>query len=470
VKPSASDKPPQLEGSYLRTWLGLTLSLLALCYLLNMVMGIPRAGLPRVLAHHVGATAAMTALADLLFFGIGKCMTDLVAGWMTDAAPGGRKGVLLIGGSLTCAGCVAIWLAVPGGVDTAKLELLAKSRRPDVDWHPFLLISLGQFLNGLGSGFQNQGIMTAMQDLGGSSRRGLAGGLMEAALYYGVTTGNFLGGWLVHLSGQVLFPFLVMAVIAAACTFAAGLWTVDTRRMILAPAGYRFVRPGWAAYRMALTHRSLWVIYFAGLMSKWVDSMIFVMSSLYLKALGYSILQSAVIQTGFVLAWSTLSLFTGALSDLIGRKPLVWLGMLWNGVFTLVFLYLSRPGDIAWEVFLTVLLGCGTGFYYGLPPAIAADVAPVEWRGVAISVYRFWRDFGHIVSTLVFFAIYRSYGETILAAEWILWVSAALLFAGAAIALLFMKETHPGARPGLEDSRIKASPASISRSGGPGSP
>jgi MFS family permease len=444
VKPSTYDDPPKLQGHYLRQWLGLTLALLALCYLLNMVMGIPRAGLPRVLRDYVGASAAMTALADLLFFGIGKCLTDLLAGWMTDAFRGGRKTVLLIGGSLTCAGCVCIWLAIPAGVEAGALAKMADAPRPAVEWSAFLMISLGQFLNGLGSGFQNQGIMTAMQDLGGRLRRGLAGGIMEAALYYGVTTGNYLGGKLVEITGQVLFPFLFMAVLAAVCTVAAGVWTVDTRQAILVPAGFRLQRPTREAYRQALTHRSLWVIYFAGLMSKWVDSLIFVTSSLYLKSLGYSIPETAIIQTCFVLSWATVSMFTGALSDRIGRKHLIWLGMLWNGVFTLVFLYLSRPGSKEWEMFLMILLGCGTGFYYGLPPAIAADVAAVEWRGVAISVYRFWRDFGHIASTLVFFAIYWIFGETLLGVAWIFWVSAVLLIAGAAVAAIFMQETHPG--------------------------
>jgi MFS family permease len=445
VKPSAPDNPPRLQRNYLRSWLGLTLTLLALCYLLNMVMGIPRAGLPRVLRFYVGASPAMTTLAELLFFGIGKCITNLVAGWMSDAAPGGRKGVLLIGGSLTCAGCLTIWLAIPQGVRADVLDKMADTPPTAVLWGPFLLISLGQFLNGLGSGFQNQGIMTAMQDLGGRSRRGLAGGLMEAALYYGVTTGNFLDGHLVAITGEVLFPFLVMAIIAAICSIAAGVWTVDTRQAILVPAGFRVQRPGWDAYRRALSHRSLWVIYFAGLMSKWVDSLIFAVSSLYLKSLRYSIQDTATIQTGFVLSWSTVSLFTGALSDRIGRKHLIWLGMLWNAVFTLVVLYLSRPDNVAWEVFLMVLLGCGTGFYYGLPPAIAADVAPVEWRGVAISVYRFWRDFGHILSTLVFAGIYLIFGPTRQAVEWIFWVSAVLLLGGGAVALVFMEETHPRA-------------------------
>jgi hypothetical protein len=76
-----------------------------------------------------------------------------------------------------------------------------------------------------------------------------------------------------------------------------------------------------------------------------------------------------------------------------------------------------------------------------LPPAIAADVAPVQWRGVCISVYRFWRDMGNIVAALVFGLFYRYYGETLEAAERIMVVSAVLLFLGAAIAFVFMKET-----------------------------
>ena len=172
--------------------------------------------------------------------------------------------------------------------------------------------------------------MVAMQDLGGRARRGLAGGLMEAALYWGVTAGTFLGGWLVSLTGQLLLPFLIMAVIAALCLIVTSLATVDTREAILRPAGFTPQPIGWEAYRIGLTNRNLYVVYFAGLMSKWVDSMIIVMSSLYLKHLGYGVAETAVIQTGFVLSWSTLSLFTGALSDFVGRKNLIWFGMLWN--------------------------------------------------------------------------------------------------------------------------------------------
>jgi MFS family permease len=437
-----------LDVNYLRSWLALTLTLLAVCYLLNMVMGLPRPMLPTVLTSHVGAERWLMTVADLVVFGIGKCLTDLVAGWMTDGAPGGRKTVVLIGGCLTCAGCLCIYFAIPGDVPDLAGQA---SGLPPFRVLPFVLILLGQFLNGLGSGFQNQGIMTAMQDLGGRSRRGLAGGLMEAALYWGVTAGTFLGGWLVHLTGRLLFPFLVMAVVAAACTLTAWLATVDTRKAILEPAGFAPQRPGWAAYRMAFTHRSLYVIYFAGLMSKWVDSLIFSVSSLFLRDLHYSVPQIAVILTGFALSWSTLSLFSGALSDFVGRKPLVWLGMLWNGAFTLVLFFFSRADDLALELGLMVLLGCGTGLYYGLPPAIAADVAPVQWRGVCISVYRFWRDAGHIAAALVFGAfqsLYQHQPQT--ATAWIVVVSAALLFLGAAVAFVFMKETleSPRAPPG----------------------
>jgi MFS family permease len=460
---TAPASPPRdaaagLKVNYLRSWLSLTMTLLVICYLLNMVMGLPRAGLPRVLTYYVGASAALMSLVELFVFGVGKCMSNLVAGWMADAAPGGRKGVVLIGASLITLGCLSIYCAVPGDIPLDRLEQLIAAKTaaakegqplgPPTLWWPFVFIALGQFLNGLGSGFQNAGIMIATQDLGGRARRGLAGGLMEAAVYWGVTAGTFLGGWLVSMSGQLLFPFLVMAVIAACC-MAAATRTVDTRKAILESAGLKPAPITLAAYRVAFSNRSLYVIYLAGLLSKWVDSMIVVMSSLYLNHLGYSVAETAVIQTGFVLSWSTASLFTGALSDFIGRKNLIWMGMLWNAIFTLVLLQFSRGGNLLWELGLTVLLGCGTGFYYGLPPAIAADVAPLEYRGVCISIYRFWRDSGNILAPLAFAAIYWRWGETLAAAKVIMLVSAGLLFVGASVALAFMRETHPAWQQGV---------------------
>ena len=61
---TAPASPPRdaaagLKVNYLRSWLSLTMTLLVICYLLNMVMGLPRAGLPRVLTYYVGASAAL---------------------------------------------------------------------------------------------------------------------------------------------------------------------------------------------------------------------------------------------------------------------------------------------------------------------------------------------------------------------------------------------------------------------------
>src|SRR5438874_693394 len=132
------------------------MSLLVICYLLNMVMGLPRAGLPRVLTDFLGASEAQMSLVQLLSFGIGKCLTDLIAGWMSDKMRGGRKAVVLLGGTLTALGCLCIYLAIPGDLTAAQLET-AKGQAKAVQLLPIVLITLGQFLNGLGSGFQNQG-------------------------------------------------------------------------------------------------------------------------------------------------------------------------------------------------------------------------------------------------------------------------------------------------------------------------
>ena len=70
------------------------------------------------------------ALANLLVFGIGKCVTDLIAGWMSDCGPGGRKGVVLIGAGLTAAGCLCIYLAVPGDISNDELDALSAAYPP----------------------------------------------------------------------------------------------------------------------------------------------------------------------------------------------------------------------------------------------------------------------------------------------------------------------------------------------------
>lgn len=57
-------------------------------------------------------------------------------------------------------------------------------------------------------------------------------------------------------------------------------------------------------------------------------------------------------------------------------------------------------GFVAWASFL-VALGVGTALVYPTLLAAVGDIAHPSWRGVAIGVYRLWRDLGYVVGALL---------------------------------------------------------------------
>src|SRR4030095_7725858 len=111
--------------------------------------------------------------------------------------------------------------------------------------------------------------------------------------------------------------------------------------------------------------------------------------------------------------WGLAQVWTGALSDRIGRKVLITSGMLLQG---------SALGAIAllhgfpeW-LGATALLGLGTAMVYPTLLAAVGDVAAPRSRGSAVGAYRFWRALGSPVGAFLartlagFFRMKRSDG------------------------------------------------------------
>jgi MFS family permease len=90
-------------------------------------------------------------------------------------------------------------------------------------------------------------------------------------------------------------------------------------------------------------------------------------------------------------------LFTGALSDRIGRKGLIASGM-WVQAAGIGLLVWGR--SFSWWLTAVALLGLGTGMVYPTLLAAISDVAHPTWRGSAVGVYRLWRDGGYAVGAL----------------------------------------------------------------------
>ncbi len=57
-------------------------------------------------------------------------------------------------------------------------------------------------------------------------------------------------------------------------------------------------------------------------------------------------------------------------------------------------------GFIAWTLAL-VALGVGTALVYPTLLAAVGDIAHPSWRGVAVGVYRLWRDLGYVAGALL---------------------------------------------------------------------
>jgi MFS family permease len=96
--------------------------------------------------------------------------------------------------------------------------------------------------------------------------------------------------------------------------------------------------------------------------------------------------------------WGLLQIGTGALSDRVGRVPLIVVGMLIQAV-ALAVIAVSN-GFLAWAVG-AVALGLGTALVYPTLIARVSDLAAPTWRATAIGVYRLWRDLGFAAGAVV---------------------------------------------------------------------
>ena len=126
-------------------------------------------------------------------------------------------------------------------------------------------------------------------------------------------------------------------------------------------------------------------------------------------------------------------IFTGALSDRIGRKQLIVWGM-WVQAVGVAVTALSA-GFLGFG-FGAVLLGLGTAMVYPTLLAAIGDVAHPAWRASAVGVYRLWRDLGYAVGALLAGITADLFG---LAAA--VWLVAAITLLSGVIAAVRMNET-----------------------------
>jgi MFS family permease len=137
----------------------------------------------------------------------------------------------------------------------------------------------------------------------------------------------------------------------------------------------------------------------AGLVNNLNDAVAWGLAPLYLAANGARASQIGAVAAVYPAVWGLGQLGTGWLSDHVGRKPLITLGMVVQG--GALALLVAGDGAFTPSFVAAVLLGAGTAMVYPTLIAAVSDAVEPRDRAQAVGIYRFWRDAGFVVGGLV---------------------------------------------------------------------
>ncbi|HEY8845891.1 MAG TPA: MFS transporter [Candidatus Limnocylindrales bacterium] len=397
----------------LRANLGQFALLVGVNALVGGMVGQERTLLPLLATDLFGVTGATAILTFLVAFGVTKAIANLAAGALADRF--GRKPVLIAG-----------WLI---GLPVPLLLILA----PDWAW-----IVVANVLLGLNQGLTWSTTVIMKMDLVGPARRGLAMGLNEAAGYGAVALTALATGAIAEQAGLRPAPFLLGLAYAGLGLVASTVLVRETSGHVAHAEATRPSTDGlsWRAVfiRTTFNDRSLSAACQAGLANNLNDGMAWGLLPLYYATAGLSVAEIGLLAAAYPAVWAVGQVGTGALSDRIGRKPLIVAGMLLQAAAIGVIAAGSTFG--VWLV-ASAVLGLGTAMVYPTLLAAIADVAEPAWRGSAVGVYRMWRDLGFAVGAIVAGLVADAAG--IAAAIWVV----AVVTAGSGMIVLGrMRETR----------------------------
>jgi MFS family permease len=406
--------PRQELGLGLRANAGQFALLVGVNALVGAMVGQERAVVPLLASEVFGLATAYSALAFLVAFGTAKAITNLLAGALADRF--GRKPVLVVG-----------WIL---GLPVPILLILA----PDWAW-----IVAANILLGINQGLTWSTTVLMKIDLAGPRRRGLALGLNEASGYLAVAAAAFVTGLVAESAGLRPAPFFIGLAVAGLGIGTSVLFVRETRGHVAVeegPSG-RPLDDSWRrlAWRTSLADPSLWAASQAGFVNNLNDALAWGLLPIVQAAAGLSIGQIGLLAAAYPATWGLAQIGTGALSDRVGRKRLIAMGM---GLQAAAIAAIAAwTGFLPW-LLAAVALGLGTAMVYPTLIAVVADVAPPRQRGSIVGIYRFWRDIGFAAGAVLIGLLADGLG----ASAAILGV-AALTAASGLIVAIRMRETRP---------------------------
>lgn len=419
-----TSSPPAQSGRHLRLGLRENLPQFTLLVVVNAfvgaMVGLERSILPAIAEQEFELAARTALLSFIVVFGVAKAVTNYGAGRVADRF--GRKHVLIAG-----------WLVA---VPVPFLLMWA----PTWNW----VLIANAFL-GISQGLTWSTTVIMKIDLVGARQRGLAMGLNEFAGYVALAGSALTTGWIAARYGLRPEPFyLGIGFVVVGLALSAAL-VRDTHHHV----SHESALLGWSSseglptarqvfWRTSVLDRNLSSVSQAGLVNNLNDGMAWGLFPVVFAAAGLNLAQIGLLAAIYPAISGIVQLATGALSDYLGRKPLI----VWGMWIQAIGIGLVAAAD-AFSEFTAgaVLLGIGTAMAYPTFLAAISDVAHPVWRASAVGIYRLWRDLGYAIGALLAGIIADMFGL-----QAAVWFVAALTLVSGAVSAVRMTETLPAAR------------------------
>jgi MFS family permease len=342
--------------------------LLVINAFVGSMVGMERSVLPLLAEREFGIASRAAILSFLITFGLVKAIANVFAGATADRW--GRRRTLIAG-----------WLA---GIPVPLLIIFA----PSWGW-----VIVANVLLGVNQGLCWSTAIVMKVDLVGTRQRGLAIGLNESSGYLAVAGAALATGYLAAQHGLRPAPFL-LGMAAAIAGLICSLFVRETHGHVALESSQTAETgstPGSADVFATVSWRnpSMRAVSQAGLVNNLNDGVSWGLFPLLFTAQGLSLERTALLVALYPAVWGGAQLFTGALSDRVGRRGLMTAGMLMQGVALI-----GVGAAQSWGFWLPAMIALGLGTASYIPRFLSAvsDHSKPSWRATAIGAYRWWRD------------------------------------------------------------------------------
>jgi MFS family permease len=386
----------------IRPNIGLFAQQLSQVFFVGLTIGMQRTVVPALAETEFGVPPGSFTLlvAFVVSFGFVKGAMNFVSGRLSEKV--GRRKVLIWG-----------WLVA---LPIPFIFLYA----PSWNW-----IVAANVLLGVNQGFTWSMTVTSKLDIVRPEQRGVATGFNEFAGYGGVALAGLITGYLASAYDPrwSLFVFglsVILLALVSALLFSRETIPWARAESAAHKAGtHAGPRPRFPANvsehpstreiftLVSFRHRTFAALSQAGCVEKFVDALVWVFFPVYLHARGLSLIDIGWIVGMYGFVWGGSQLWTGPLSDVVGRKWPIVIGM-WTcaaGIAATLF----AEGMVEWSITAAVT-GVGMALLYPTLIAAVGDISHPNWRGSSLGVYRFWRDFGYGIGALSLGVIADAFG------------------------------------------------------------